>query len=117
MGPCFVSEYMDVCLCASVCLGLSGFECLPLNLRVLCVWVTFLKGIGGGVGCNFAFPMVEINQSWESKLLAVKTPGGGVWRKEGRRTKVKREDEWLQGKRNINPVQPRAVPIKLQRKA
>lgn len=85
MGPCFVSEYMDVCLCAFVCLGLSGFECLPLDLRVLpgCVWVSKVLG-GGGVGCNFAFPPVEINQSWESKLLAVKTPGGGVWRKEGR---------------------------------
>ena len=58
-------------------------------------------GGGGGVGSNFAFLLVEINQSWESGLLAVK--GGGL-REEGRRTKVKREDDWLQGKRSISIV-------------
>lgn len=38
----FVSEDVAVCLCAPVCLGLSGSECLPLNLSSAgCVWVTF----------------------------------------------------------------------------
>lgn len=70
---------------------------MPHNLGVLpgCVWVTFSKGIGGGAGSNFAFLLVEINQSWESRRLAVKGPGGGCLRKEGRRAKVKREDDWL----------------------
>ena len=60
---------------------------------------------------------MEINQSWESELLAVKTPGGGGLRKEERGAKVKREDDWLQGKRNITAGRPRTVTIKLQRKA
>lgn len=52
VGPCFLSECVDVCLCAPVCLRLCGFKCLPQNLRVLpgCVWVTFSKGLGGGPG-------------------------------------------------------------------
>lgn len=83
------------------CLGVFGF--------------LFLKGIGGGAGSNFAFPLVEINQSWESKLLAVKMPGGGL-RKEGRRVKVEREDDWLQGKKSINTGRPRTVAIKPRRK-
>lgn len=32
---------------------------------------------------------VEIHQSWESRLLAVKGPGGGGLRKEGRRVRLK----------------------------
>ena len=50
-------------------------------------------------------------------MLAVKTPGGGGLRKEERGAKVKREDDWLQGKRNITAGRPRTVTIKLQRKA
>ena len=38
-------------------------------------------------------------------------------RKEERGAKVKREDNWLQGKRNITAGWPRTVTIKLQRKA
>lgn len=34
-------------------------------------------GGGGGVGSNFAFLLVEINQSWESGSLAVKRPWRG----------------------------------------
>lgn len=38
----FVSKHVAVCLCAPVCLGLSGSECLPLNLSSAgCVWVPF----------------------------------------------------------------------------
>lgn len=38
-------------------------------------------------------------------------------RKEGRRAKVKREDDWLWGKRSINTGQPRTVTVKQRRKA
>ena len=106
--------YLQACGCVSLCpcLGLSGSECLPRNLSSAgCVWVPFWKGLGGGAGSNFAFPLVEINQSWESELLAVKTPGGGGLMKKERGTKVKREDDWLQGKRNITACRPRTLTI------
>lgn len=47
---------------------------MPHHLGVLpgCVWVIFSKGIGGGAGSNFAFLLVEINQSWESRQLQLK---------------------------------------------
>lgn len=64
--------------------------------------VIFEKGMEGGAGSNFVFCLVEINQSWESLLLAVKVPGGGGLWKEGRRAKVKREEDWLQGKRSLS---------------
>lgn len=53
----------------------------------------YLKRYWGWVGSNFAFPLVEINLSWESTVLAVKGPGGQGFRKKGRRAKVKREDD------------------------
>lgn len=67
--------------------------------------VIFEKGIEGGAGSNFVFCLVEINQSWESRLLAVKVPAGGGLKKEGRRAKVKREDDCLQGKRSMSTGQ------------
>lgn len=36
---------------------------------------------------------MEINLSWESRLLAVKGPEGEDLRKERRRAKVKRQDD------------------------
>lgn len=85
---------------------------MPLNLRVVpgCVWVTFSKGIGGGAGSNFAFLLVEINQSWESRLLAVKGPGGGCLRKEGSRAKVKGR---VTGCRALAPAAG-AAPVELR---
>lgn len=55
---------------------------------LLSVWASvdlryFLKRFWGWVGSNFAFPLVEINQSWDSRLLAVEGPGRGGLRKVG----------------------------------
>lgn len=79
-------RFLQACGCVSLCpcLGLSGSECLPLNLSSAgCVWVPFEKALGVGLNLTFAFPLVEINQSWESELLAVKTPGGEEAEEEG----------------------------------
>lgn len=76
-------------LCASVCPGLGVFEIL------------LKKVLGVGLVLT-GFPLVEINQSWESRLLAVEGPGGGGWRRVGRRAKVKREDDWPHGKRRVS---------------
>ena len=45
---------------------------------------------------------MEINESWESRLLAVEGPGGGGWRRAGKRAEVKREADWLHGRRSIS---------------
>lgn len=99
VGPCFVSESVELYLCAC----LSG----PGSGSPACVCLGyFSKGIGGGAGPNFAFLLVEINQSWGSRVLAVTGPRGDGLRKEGRRAKVRREEDWLQGKRSISAGRP-----------
>lgn len=51
-----------------------------------------LKWCWGWGDSSFALPLVAINQSWESRLLAVKGPRGGSLR-EGKKGEESEEGE------------------------
>lgn len=62
---------MSLCPCLSETVWVQVFAPESKSSAWVCLGY-FFKRSWGWAWINFAFPLMEINQSWESRLLAVK---------------------------------------------